>query len=638
MQNKDEMHPNDIRNLILFMVLSVALWAAYDHFILAPQAEAIRAQREAVAAAVKESQVSGVPFVEEEKPRDEVISQTARVPFENEDVSGSVNLTGGRIDDLSLKNYFKTIEKKKRVSLLSPSGAAFARYMEFGWVTSDKSVKMPDKNTVWKAGGSKTLSPQTPVTLTWSNGQGVSFEKTISLDEEYGFTLSQRVVNKGSKTLTFFPYALISQKGFPEEYAGRWVVHEGPLAYVGNEMTERSYGDLVENPREKFEAVKGWIGITEKDWLVALAPDQKEFSTFRFAHTPGALPKDAGRYQSDIMGQARTIGPGESARFENRFFAGAKKIQTLNAYEEKWNLPHFDLAIDFGIYYFLTRPFFFILNFFYGLVGNFGVAIIMFTVVLRLAVFPLANTSYKSFAKMRKVSPKVYNLRHEYKDDKKKLQEELVKLYQKEEVNPMAGCLPIIVQIPIFFALFKVLSNTIEMRHAPFFGWIKDLSAPDPTTVFNLFGLIPWDPPQALMIGAWPVMMLITSIAQRKMSPPPQDKMQARIIAAMPWLMCFILAKFASGLVIYWTFSNLLAVIQQYVITRSMGVEVHLFSRDKDIEQMEEAVEEGPSIHPGLEMVEEEVEEALFGEEEDSKDSGPEKPVSKPKPRKKKKK
>lgn len=634
MQDKDQMHPNDIRNLILFMVLSVALWAGYDHFILKPNVEAMRVQQEAVVAAVKESQISGVPLIQQEKPRADVISQGSRLNFENENIFGSINLIGGRVDDLSMKKYFKTIEKKEKVSILSPAGSFFSRYMDFGWITSDKNIKMPGKDTLWKSSGAQTLTPETPVTLVWSNGQGLTFEKTISLDSEFGFSLRQRIINKGSKTLTFFPYALISQNGLPEEYIGRWVVHEGPLAYVGTEMMERSYSDLEDTPREKFEAAKGWAGVTEKDWLMALAPDQKEVTTFRFAYTPGALPEEAGRYQSDIMGQARTVGPGESAHFKNNFFAGAKQLKTLNAYEEKWNLPHFDLAIDFGIYYFLTRPFFFIINFFYGLVGNFGVAIIMLTIVLRLAVFPLANTSYKSFAKMRKVSPQMYTLREEYKDDKQKLQEELVKLYQKEKVNPMAGCLPIVVQIPIFFALFKVLSNTIEMRHAPFFGWIKDLSAPDPTSVFNLFGLIPWSPPEMLMIGAWPVMMLVTMIVQRKLSPPPQDKMQARLIAAMPWFMCFILAKFAAGLVVYWTFSNLFAVIQQYVITRSMGVEVHLFSKDKDQEKMEAAVEEGPSVHPRVEMIEDEVEEALFGDD----DPKPKKPVSKPKPKPKKKK
>ena len=335
------------------------------------------------------------------------------------------------------------------------------------------------------------------------------------------------------------------------------------------------------------------------------------------------------RYQIDLMGQGRTIKSGEGAEFKTNLFVGAKKLDLLEKYEKEWNVKHFALAVDFGLVYFLTRPFFAAINFFYGLVGNFGVAIIIFTVCLRILVFPLANTSFRSFARMKEIGPQMQELREKYADDKQAMQQELVKLYQKEKVNPMAGCLPILIQIPIFFSLFKVLSNTIEMRHAPFFGWIQDLSAPDPTTVFNLFGLIPISMPSFLIIGAWPCLMLVTMIIQRQLSPPPPDKMQARMIALMPWIMTFILAKFAAGLVIYWTFNNLLSVIQQYIIMRSMGVEVHFFEKLKKKDESDNKTVEKSSI--------EEKKEALKQELLEKKEEKP-KTVSKPKPRRKAKK
>ncbi len=633
MLNKDpEYHPEDIRNLILFMVLSIALWFAFDHFVLGPKKEAMRAAETArQEATVKAVENNTLP----ERPRAQVVGEAQRITFENAQTIGTINLAGGRIDDLKLKNYFRTIEKKENVFVLSPVGSPYPRYGEFGWVAQDKKIRVPDSKAQWRVSGNNKLTPDSPVTLLWNNGQGLTFKKTIAIDENYGFTVTQNVENKSGGTVTLYPFALITEHGLPEEYFGRWIIHEGPVGYVGEELHERSYKDLEEKPREQFKADKGWIGITEKYWLTALAPGQSEETNYRFAYTSAPTPIDKERYQTDMLGAPRVIAPGKTAETTTHFFAGAKELDLLEMYGKSWNMPHFDLAVDFGIFYFLTRPFFWFINLFYGWVGNFGVAIIMFTFVLRLAVFPLANTSYRSFAKLRKVSPQMYELREKHKDDKQALQHELVKLYQEEKVNPMAGCLPILVQIPIFFALFKVLSNTIEMRHAPFFAHIKDLSAPDPTSLFNLFGLIPWDPPGFLMIGIWPCLMLLTMIFQRQMSPPPQDKMQAMLINSMPYIMTFILAKFAAGLVVYWTFSNLLAVIQQYVIMRSMGVEVHFLSKDKDKEKLEEAVAEGPAVHPEAEMIEEEIEDALFDHE--GEDDKP-KQVSKPKPKKRKKK
>jgi len=634
MSTNGQMHPEDFRNLILFIVTSIALWLAYDHFILQPKMEDLREAQRKQELVKQNAPTGGEAIVE--KPREAIIAETKnRLKIDNPAVFGSINLRGGRVDDLSLHNYYKTVKEKKNVVLLSPAGSPYPRYVEYGWVPADEDIRVPGRDTLWQVSGADTLTSQTPVTLTWNNGQGLTFEREISLDEHYGFNVKQRVRNNSGRPVTLFPYALVTEHGLPEEYFGRWIVHEGPVGYIGGELIERSYKDMAEKARTSITSESGWIGISEKYWLAALIPDQQEEIKYSFVYTPDRVPGEKEKYQTDILGQPHIVEPGDNTEFNSHFFAGAKKVSLLEEYEKQWNVPHFDLAVDFGLFYFLTRPFFAVLNFFYGIVGNFGVAIIMFTVVLRILVFPLANTSFRSFAKLRQVSPQMMDLREKYKDDKQKLQEELVKLYQKEKVNPMAGCLPILVQIPIFFALFKVLSVTIEMRHAPFFGWIQDLSAPDPTSIFNLFGLLPWSLPDFLIIGAWPCLMLLTMIIQRNMSPPPQDKMQATMIAAMPYVMTFVLAKFASGLVIYWTFNNLLSVVQQYIIMRSMGVEVHLFNKSKKDKEMEEAVQEGPSVHPGAEYVEEEVEEAMFGDHEEEQEK---KTVTKPKPKKSKKK
>lgn len=635
MQNREQMHPQDMRNLILFMVLSVALWMAYDHFIIAPKKEAMQAaqvemQKQVASGAIKE---------EKTLPRDTVIGQSKRIKIDNPAVFGTINLTGGRLDDLHLKNYYTEAGGDETVTMLSPAMSEHPRYIEMGWVPASGDIKTPGGDTPWQAVGNTDLTPETPITLRWNNGAGITFERTISVDENYGFTMKQSVVNNSGKTVSLHPYALVVEHGIPKDYSGRWVIHEGPIGYIGDELVEHAYKDVQKKGIEQYTATQGWIGITEKYWLSAIIPLAGEQTTYRFAHTPPKGINGKDHYQADVLGAARDVGVGERVSTETRIFAGAKQLDLLGQYEEQWQVPHFDLAVDFGLFYFLTRPFAWLLHLFHSWVGNFGIAIIMLTFVVRSAVFPLANTSYRSFGQLRKVSPQMYELREKYKDDKQTLQQELVKLYQKEKVNPMAGCLPIVVQIPIFFALFKVLSNTLEMRHAPFFGWIQDLSAPDPTSIFNLFGVIPWDPPHQLMIGVWPCLMLITMILQRKMNPPPQDKTQAMIIAAMPWLMVYVLSGFASGLVIYWTFSNILAVTQQYIIMRSMGVDIHLFSKDKDQERMEEAVASGPSIHPELEVAEEAVEDALFGDDEKEAKPAPSGPVkpkkSKPKPKKK---
>lgn len=632
MQNRDQMHPQDMRNLIIFAILSITMWFGYDHFFARPQAEALRAaaqkakiEREATAPA----EILDTAIV---KPREDIIPATQRVKVETPTVTGSINLTGARLDDLQLKSYYKTVEKKDRVNLLSPARSPHPRYVESGWIGPKGRAGLPDDKTVWSVKGSNaSLTPSTPVTLTTTLG-GLTFEKTFTVDNDFGFSIENRVINNSGAARTLYPFALVTEHGLPEDFMNLGVIHEGPIAYVGESLEERTYKKFKKKPEETFSAAQGWIGLTGKYWLTALAPaDQTEQTRFRFIASPAINDQTKDRFQSDITGAAREVGAGETVTYRVNVFSGAKKLKLLEKYEDQWGIPHFDLAVDFGWFYFLTKPFFLILNWLYGIVGNFGIAIILFTCGLRVLIFPLANTSYRSFAKLRMVSPEMYNLRHQYKDDKQKLQEELIKLYQKHNVNPMAGCLPILVQIPIFFALYKVLSNTIEMRHAPFYGWIQDLSAKDPTSVFNLFGLIPWDPPSFLMIGAWPVLMLLGMIIQKNISPPPEDPIQARLLAIMPWLTTYIMAGFASGLVIYWTVNNFLGIIQQVIIMKSMGVPIHLFSKDSDQKKLEKEIEEGPVVHPSLEMVEEKIEDALT-------EDGGQKTVSKPRPKKKKKK
>lgn len=632
MQNRDQMHPQDIRNLIIFAVLAIGMWLAYDSFVARPQEQAMRLaaqQAKVMAEASAPAELLETAIV---KPRTEVVSENARVKIETPSVSGSINLVGARFDDLQLKDYYKTVERKDLVDLFSPARTAFPRYVETGWIGAKGATGLPNASTLWTVSGNDTLTPSTPVTLRYTNDKGITFEKKISVDENFGFTVEDSVVNKTGNSLVVYPYALVTEHGLPEEFMNLGTVHEGPIAYLGEDLHEFKYKTFEKKPQETFNATTGWIGLTSKYWLTAIAPaDQTGEKKFRFVSSQAINEQTKDRFQSDYTGAAVEVAAGATSSSTVHIFSGAKKLKLLEQYEDQWNIPHFDLAVDFGWFYFLTKPFFIALNWLYGLTGNFGIAIILFTCVLRVFVFPLANTSYKSFAKMRQVSPEMYNLRHQYKDNKQKLQEELVKLYQKHNVNPAAGCLPILVQIPIFFALYKVLSNTIEMRHAPFFGWIQDLSVKDPTSFINLFGLLPFNAPSFLVIGAWPCLMLAAMIVQKNISPPPDDPIQARLIAIMPWFMTFIMAGFAAGLVIYWTVNNILAVLQQIIIMRSMGVPVHLFSKDKDQKKLEKEIEEGPMVSPALEILEEKAEHALGLDHEP-------KEISAPKPKKKKKK
>jgi len=505
-----------------------------------------------------------------EKNRAETIESQDRVDIRSDRVTGSFALKGARLDDIVLSDYRQTVEEDSDlIKLLSPSGTRFAYYAEHGWISAAGDVPVPGPETVWRA-DRDTLTPATPVTLTWDNGAGLVFERRIAMDENYLFTVTQTVRNSGDQRITLYPYGLISRAGTPP-VSGFFILHEGLIGVLQETLVEHDYDDLQEDGVIEGTTTGGWIGITDKYWLaaLALAPDQRVDT--RFVHT---LTNGRDRYQTDVRGGAYEIPPGQTVSFETMVFAGAKEVHLLDRYSEEMGIVNFDLAVDFGWLFFLTKPFFYLLDFFYRAVGNFGVSILIVTVLIKLVFFPLANKSYRAMSKMKELQPKMVAIREKFGDDKQRMNQEMMNLYKTEKVNPASGCLPILVQIPVFFALYKVLFVTIEMRHQPFFGWIQDLSAPDPTSLFNLFGLIPWDPPSFLTIGIWPLIMGVSMYLQQKLNPPPPDPMQQKIFLALPFVFTFLLASFPAGLVIYWAWNNTLSILQQYVIMRRMGVAI----------------------------------------------------------------
>lgn len=639
---KDQMHPDDVRNLILFFVISLGIYLAYDSFILKPQAEALRAQKSAIED-LRQSQEpredTNAAFSPQK--RTQILAQeTERIHFESPQLYGSIARKGARLDDLTLQHYKTELGGAENVALLSPKGTYFPRIIDHGWVAADKNTDLPGADTLWHVKGDTNLGPGSPITLFWDNGKGLHFERTYKLDENFLFTVTQKVTNNSAHAATLYPYGLATQTGLPPDLQNVWILHEGPIGYIGDKLQEIKYKDLQKKGTLQFEGNQGWTAFGDKYWLTSLIPPQSGRAVkYRFTYQPDPLGfKERGRYQIDYTGSPLEIAPGSSASVTSHIYAGAKKVHLLEDYEKNLGVPHMDLAVDFGMFYFMTKPFFYILHFLGEMAGNMGIAIILLTLLIRGSVFPLTNTSYKSFAKMKKVSPQIMTLRETYKDDKQKLQKEIMELYQREGVNPLSGCFPILLQIPIFFALYKIIFITIEIRHAPFFGWITDLSAPDPTSIFNLFGLLPYSVPGFLHIGVWPCAMLVAMIIQKKLNPPPQDPIQRDMMNYFPFIITYVLSRFASGLVIYWTFSAVISVIQQMIIMRSMGVPIHLFGETKEEKAMEEALEKGPAVHPLIEMAEEEAEEALFGDEDGAGSDTPPKKIKPRKPRKSKKK
>jgi YidC/Oxa1 family membrane protein insertase len=606
---------NEHRNTILAVVLSGIVLLAWQYFYNIPQMEQRRqqelAQAESQALPAPQSspstsptpsggttaQPSGTPAQPQatEAPtttRPEALAASPRITIDTPSVTGSISLKGARIDDVSLVKFRDTVDPlSPAIVLFSPSGSPNPYYAEFGWVAATgSSVKVPDQNTVWKQEGSGSLTPTAPVTLTYDNGEGLIFRRTISIDERYLFTIKDDVQNNGASAATLYPFALISRHGTPQ-VSGYYILHEGLTGYLGDKgLQEYKYKAIDDAKSVSFSVTNGWLGITDKYWAAALLPDTNAALQARYSSN---LLGTTRTYQTDYLEDPQTIAPGSTGSANARLFAGAKEAGVvgvnsflapgLGGYNQQLGLNHFDLLIDWGWFYFITKPMFLVLDWFYRLFGNFGIAILLVTISVKALFFPLANKSYASMAKMKAVQPQLAALKERYPDDKMKQQQEMMELYKREKINPVAGCLPIAIQIPVFFSLYKVLFITIEMRHAPFFGWIHDLSAPDPTNIFTLFGAIPFDPMQIpvvghfFILGVWPLIMGITMFFQMKLNPTPPDPTQKLIFSWMPVIFTFMLASFPAGLVIYWAWNNTLSVIQQSIIMKKNGAKIELF-------------------------------------------------------------
>ena len=568
----------ETRNLVLAISLSMTVLIGYQLFFVDPvKVSKDQYQQENIAKNLNDSSNIPIPssgnsgVLNSDNDKTIEVKNVPRVSLISKEVAGSISLRGARIDDITLTQYRETLDPESSlINLLLKSNESNPYFITFGWSSPD-NVKVPDGKTLWKS-SKGVLSPDTNVTLSWDNGEGITFYQDISIDDTFMFTVNQRVLNNSKKSITLYPYGLIRRTGEPDT-TKFFVLHEGPLGVFDGTLSEKSYEDLSDAGKKglniKPTEAGGWIGLTDKYWMTALLPDQKENYNFTYRH----LKSNGGQYQTDFLGTAVKIDPKSQGEFLSRSFAGAKRLALFDDYEERFNIKHFDLAIDFGWFYFLTKPFFYALSWANDYLGNFGLAILAITVAVKLVFFPLANKSYKSMAKMRNLSPEIKKLRDRVGDDRQKLNQEMMNLYKKEKVNPAAGCLPILVQIPVFFALYKVLFVSIEMRQTPFFGWIKDLSVADPTSMFNLFGLLPYSTsmlPDFLNLGVWPLLMGVTMFLQQRLNPTPPDPIQAKIFAWMPVAFTFLLATFPAGLVIYWTWNNLLSICQQWLIMNGM--------------------------------------------------------------------
>ena len=562
----------DQRNVILAVVMSIVIILGFQLLYESPRREAAVQQRQNLVESIDSELISpGATSAPVALDRAVAVRQGPRVRINSDRVHGSITLTGARIDDVTLADYRQTTDSDSpEIVLLSPAGTPDAYFGEFGWAAPAGGPAVPGPDTVWRT-QDDMLTPQSPVTLTWDNGGGLIFERTIALDEDYMFTVTDRVLNQTGAAVTLYPYGLVSRTGTPVT-SGFFILHEGPLGVLDGTLFEESYSNVVDEGTISKRGTAGWIGITDKYWLAAVVPPQGTPVAMRFHHT---IQNGAPRYQADWRGDGVTIEPGAMGESAGRLFAGAKEVHLLDRYADTLGVTNFDLAVDFGWFYFLTKPIFLALDWLGRTIGNFGVAILVLTVLIKLAFYPLANKSYVAMTKMKKLQPEMLKLRDRFKEDKLRQQQEMMAIYKREKVNPLAGCLPILVQIPVFFALYKVLFVTIEMRHAPFFGWIQDLAAPDPTSILNLFGLLPWESPAFLgfiAIGIWPILMGISMFIQQKLNPAPPDPIQARVFMILPIVFTFMLAHFPAGLVIYWTWNNLLSILQQWTIMRRMGV------------------------------------------------------------------
>ena len=600
--------PGDQRNMLLAIVLSVCVLLGWQFFYASPKVQQER-ERQAVTEAQKgqpgqqaapdgaaptapssgaagsaPQAGSGSAPIATSISREAAIDRTPRVKISTPAISGSINLQGGRIDDIKFKKYHETNDPSSPlITLFSPANAPKPYFAEHGWVAGPGSaVKLPGRDTRWQAPEGSELTPQKPLQLTWDNGEGLVFKRRITVDEDYMFSIRDQVENKSSNNVILFPYARIFRGGTPP-IEGFWVQHEGMIGFLGEQKLQKlTYSDALDDGGNKTfrDIVGGWVGFTDKYWAATLIPDQKvPYTANMTSRAATATSKE--HFQSDYLLPAVTVQAGASHTVEQRLFAGAKKVSLINIYEEQGNVFEFSYLIDWGWFYFITKPLYQLLHWLYGVFGNFGLAILAVTVIVKAAFFWFANKSYESMAKMKKLQPEMVRLRDRYKDDKMQQQKELMELYKKEKINPLAGCLPVLIQIPVFFALYKVLFISIDMRHAPFFGWIQDLSAKDPTSLFNLFGLLPYAVPEFLVVGVWPLIMGITMWIQMQLNPQQPDPVQQQVFNWMPVMFTFLLASFPAGLVIYWAWNNVLSLAQQWFIMKRQGVDVPLMENLK---------------------------------------------------------
>ena len=555
----------DSKNVIAAIALSSAVIVLYSLFFI-PEKSTVNQN---LAEKKKIEQNSDTPSLDQKETiknisREEALNQNDRIEFENDNIIGSISLKGASIDDLTFKNYNTELESNEKIILLAPRNIENGYLIESGFVTSDKNIDIPNSDTVWSIVGNNKLTDQSPIKLSWTNNQGITYEKEIFLDEKFLFTIKQKVINGTNKKYDFYSYGQIIRNKIPQDLTDFYINHEGFVSHLDDELIEEDYDDIQE---KKFSRVaqKGWLGIGDKYWITSLIPpSNKEFkTTFDYKK----------KFRANFIAtEPLTLNENSSVEEEVKIIVAAKRVDVIDGYAQSLKIENFDLVIDFGILYWITKPLFFGIDYFFKLLGNYGLAIIAITICIRLAFFPLANFSFRSMAKMKALQPEMVRLKELHKNDKMKLQQEMMALYKKEKVNPMSGCLPILVQIPVFFALYKVLFVTIEMRHMPFYGWIKDLSAKDPTSLFNLFGLLPYDVPSFLVIGAWPIAMGVSMWIQQKLNPAPTDPMQAKIFMFFPLFLTVILAPFPSGLVIYWTVNNILTMLQQVFIMKRTTV------------------------------------------------------------------
>ena len=555
----------DSKNVIAAISLSAAVIILYGLFFAPPppNPDQINNEKNKIEQSGNEAPSLDQNVEVSKLSREEAIENEDRINFENSTVIGSISLVGASIDDLTFKKYTNTLNGDDNVVLLNPKKIENGYYVETGWATTNKDINVPNSKSVWKLEGNNKLSPNSPVKISWTNDQNIKFVKDISIDDQYLFKVNQTIINNSEKTYNFYPYGQIIRNIAPD-VTDFYILHEGLIGVFDDQLVEEDYDD-IEEKKFSVNADKGWLGITDKYWITSLIPQEnRKFRTdFDYKN----------KFRANFIETSATeVGANETKSNEIRIIIAAKEVDIIDGYAENLNISKYDLAIDWGWFYFIVKPLFFVIDYFFKLTGNFGIAIILITICIRIVFFPLANYSFRSMAKMKVLQPEMTRLKELHKEDKMKLQQEMMALYKKEKVNPVSGCLPIFIQIPFFFAIYKMLFVTIEMRHQPFFGWIKDLSEKDPTSIFNIFGLIPWDPPSFLIIGAWPVAMGITMWLQQKLNPTPPDPVQAKIFMFFPLFLTVILAPFPSGLVIYWTINNILTMAQQYVIMKRTTV------------------------------------------------------------------